>query len=315
MKRAMTEPPSSTRVRRRDRGVHRRLAEHRSGVNRALEDVLELELPPDPAGVEEPLRHAALGPGKRIRPLLLLASHRAAGGRISRDLYRLACSVELVHAYSLVHDDLPCMDDDVLRRGDPTLHVRFGPPGAVMTGAVLMPLAISVTVTAARDMGLPEDGTRQLVRVLTRAGGGAGMVGGQLLDLQAEGTRLTRREVERIHAGKTAALLSASTVMGGVAAGAGPDLLGRLERFGRRLGLAFQVVDDVLDLTGSDRELGKQSGRDQALEKATYPGLFGLEAAEERSRELVEGALGELEGVPRTDELRAIADFVIRRRR
>lgn len=311
----MAEPRTSVRWTHPDGRAALPLSELRERVDAALEEVLEVELADAPPVVAKALRHAALGPGKRIRPLLLLAAFRAGGGRPSRALYRLACSVELVHAYSLVHDDLPCMDDDVLRRGRRTLHVRFGAPTAVMTGAVLMPLAVAVTVRSADAMELPEEQIRDLVRILTTAAGGAGMVGGQLLDLQAEGTRPSQEEVERIHAGKTAALLTASTVMGGTAAGADDSLLARLDRFGRDLGLAFQVVDDVLDLTGSDRELGKQSGRDRALEKATYPALFGLEAAQARSRELVGRALAQLDGLDRTDGLRAIADFVVCRRR
>lgn len=311
----MAEPHRSARAPRPERTASLPLSGIRERVDQALEEVLEAELGDAPEAVAEPLRHAALEGGKRIRPLLLVAAFRAAGGRPGPPLYRLACSVELVHAYSLVHDDLPCMDDDVLRRGHPTLHVRYGPPTAVMTGAVLMPLAVAVTVRSAGAMDLPESRVRRLVQILTTAAGGAGMVGGQLLDLQAEGARLSPEEVERIHAGKTAALLTASTVMGGTAAGAEGSTVTRLERFGRDLGLAFQVVDDVLDLTGSDRELGKQSGRDRALEKATYPALFGLEAAQSRSRELVDRALAELDGLEGADALRAIADFVLCRRR
>lgn len=292
------------------------VARVRERVDGALERVLAAGLEGAPEAASEAVRYAVLAPGKRIRPALLVAGHRAGGGGDPRPaLYRLACSVELVHAYSLIHDDLPCMDDDDLRRGRAALHVRSGETAAVFTGAVLMPLAVRTIVDAAGSMRLDEGAPARLTGVLTRAAGASGMVGGQLRDLEAEGCEPDREELERIYRGKTAALLGASVEMGGVAAGAPQRRLERLRTYGRRLGLAFQIVDDVLDLTASERELGKPSGRDLDLGKATYPGLFGMEEARTRSRRLAEEARAAVEGLPGATALEELAAFVVERGR
>jgi len=285
----------------------------RGALDRSLASFLEEELAGLTPGVAAVVRYSVLSPGKRIRPFLLMAAYRACGGS-GEAIADLAISVELVHAYSLVHDDLPCMDDDVLRRGRPTVHVRFGVGLAVLAGAALMPLAVRAILRGAGNLGLADAPTRELVRVLARASGAAGMVGGQLLDLKAEGRRIAREELERIHTGKTARLIEAATVMGGIAAGARAAAAEALHRFGRDLGLAFQAVDDILDMKGTAGELGKESGRDVALGKATYPALFGLEEAERISREFAESAIGELGGLPNPAELEAIASYVIERR-
>ncbi len=287
----------------------------RRRVNEALVRVLEREGDRGYDGALAAVRHAVLGPGKRVRPLLLLGAHRAAGGSPSQAAAELACSVELVHAYSLVHDDLPCMDDDVLRRGEPTLHVRFGVDVATLAGAALMPLAAGVVWRAGAGLGLDEEDRLRLLAMLARAAGGEGMVGGQLLDLRAEGRDVSREELEEIHRGKTAALMAAAVRMGAVAGGADRELEERLERFGRTLGLAFQAVDDILDVTGDADQLGKTGGRDRALGKATYPSVLGLEEAERVSRELADRALEELEGLERADVLADIVAYVIERRR
>jgi len=262
--------------------------------------------------VAAPVRRAVLSPGKRIRPILLLGGFRAVGGDWP-DATLLSCSVELVHAYSLVHDDLPCMDDDILRRGHPTLHVEFGVQAATLAGAVLMPLAVRTICHAGEQMGLSDETIGRLVETLTIASGGRGMVGGQLMDLAAEGRDVSAAELEAIHLGKTAALIAASVTMGAIAGGADEDTIAHLDVFGLRLGLAFQTVDDILDLTGSDAELGKTSGRDEALRKATYPSLFGLEGAERFSRRLAEEASRQLSIVPNGDVLQDIVEYVIER--
>ena len=285
----------------------------RCALDASLAAFLEEELDDLAPRVAEAVRYSVLSPGKRIRPFLLMAAYRACGGE-SPAIADLAISVELVHAYSLVHDDLPCMDDDVLRRGRPTVHVKFGVPVAVLTGAALMPLAVRAIVRGARNLGLADEPVSELVRVLTKASGASGMVGGQLLDLQAEGRPIKRAELERIHMGKTARLIEAAVVMGGIAAGATGSAVGALHRFGRDLGLAFQAVDDILDMKGTAGELGKESGRDLALGKATYPSLFGLEEAERISREFADSAIGELSVLPHPAELEAIASYVIERR-
>lgn len=292
-----------------------RVEELRERVDRALEAFLARELEPVEGATTEAVRHAVLSPGKRIRPSLLLAAFEAGGGDASRAADALACSVELVHAYSLVHDDLPCMDDDVLRRGRPTLHVRIGPERAALVGAGLMPLAARAVWRGTDELGLEPRLRRRLLADLCEAAGAAGMVGGQLRDLRAEGRRVDRAELEVIHRGKTAALIAAAVRMGALAAEADPDTVDRLGRFGRRLGLAFQAVDDILDVTGETDELGKSGGRDRALGKATYPSVLGLEEAERVSRRLAAAARSELEGLDRSGALEALTDYVVERRR
>jgi geranylgeranyl pyrophosphate synthase len=285
----------------------------RAAVDRALVDLVNALAAECPATAEQPIRHAVLAPGKRIRPLLLMAGYRAAGGE-DAGIARLACSVELVHAYSLIHDDLPCMDDDVLRRGRPTLHVVYGVEAAVLAGAALMPMAVRAIYSAGDQLGLSDSCLRDLVLELTRAAGGGGMVGGQWLDLKAEGRAVAWPELEDIHRGKTARLITAAVVMGGLAAGADDAMQRRLRRFGLELGLAFQVIDDILDVTGSSSELGKTRGRDVALGKATTPAVLGLDGAVRLGGELADHARGELDGLDRADALLAIADLVIERR-
>lgn len=290
----------------------------REAVASALAEVVEIGLAGAPEAIAAPIRYAVLAPGKRIRPLLVVAAFRtgrAAVGAAPPAIVRLACAVELVHAYSLVHDDLPCMDDDELRRGRPTVHMEFGVREAILAGAALMPMAIRLLNDAASGLGLDDAAAAGLMRILAAASGGAGMVGGQLLDLRAEGRRVEHAELERIHLGKTARLIEASCVIGGTAAEVEPRTLGRLGRFGRALGLAFQVVDDILDVTGTAQSMGKAGGRDEALGKATYPGLAGLDGARARARILMGRGLAELEPVEGADDLREIARWVVDRDR
>jgi len=297
----------------------------REGVAAALAAIVESGLAGAAEEIAAPIRYAVLAPGKRIRPLLVVGAYRTGAGPSDREaggdgatpaaLLELACAVELVHAYSLVHDDLPCMDDDQLRRGRATAHVRFGVREAILAGAALMPMAMRLLDDSARALGLEEERAARLMRILAAASGGAGMVGGQLLDLRAEGRHVGHDELERIHLGKTARLIEASCVIGGTAAGVDAETLGRLGRFGRSLGLAFQVVDDILDVTGTAQAMGKAGGRDVALGKATYPGFAGLAKAKTRARTLVGRALAELEPVERADDLREIARWVVERDR
>ncbi|MEN8144665.1 MAG: polyprenyl synthetase family protein [Gemmatimonadota bacterium] len=282
-------------------------------IEAALQAFVNSELAGIPEAMAAPVRSAVLSPGKRIRPLLLLAAYEGAGGTRA-EVVTLACAAELVHAYSLVHDDLPCMDNDVLRRGQPTLHVSYGESAAVVAGAALMPMAVRAVLTAGEEMGLPDGCVRSLLLTLAEASGASGMVGGQLLDLRAEGRQVSAERLERIHTGKTAQLIAACVVMGGLAAGAADSVIERLRRFGLRLGLAFQAVDDILDVTGSDVELGKPSGRDRDLAKATYPAVLGMDGAEHMSRRLATAALGELNELSGADELRSMAMYIIERR-
>ena len=247
----------------------RGLPELRAAIDAELEGWLSETLR-GAAPIAEPIRYAVLAKGKRIRPLLFVGAWEAAGGVAglragngARGLHRVALGPELVHTYSLIHDDLPCMDDDDLRRGRPTVHVRYGERAAVMTGAALLPLAIRAVAEGAAGLKLPDPVASRLIGVLTGAAGGDGMVGGQLLDLLAEKQSVSFETLERIHLGKTARLIAACCTMGGVAARAPEDTVDRLTRFGIAIGLAFQTVDDILDVTGSSRPHGedRRAGR------------------------------------------------------
>ncbi len=296
-----------------------RLDRLRSAIDEALAQCLDAELEGAAPPVAAPIRYAVLAPGKRVRPLLVLAAWEAAAQaraeEAPRGLLPLACATELVHAYSLVHDDLPCMDDDALRRGRPTVHVEYGVRAAIFAGAALMPLAVRTVGRAASEMGLPAATAAGIIATLTQASGGGGMVGGQLLDLRAEGRRVDAATLERIHLGKTARLMAASSAIGGLAAGVGDAVVERLSAYGRALGLAFQAVDDILDVTGSAQRMGKARGRDEALGKATLPSVLGLEAARARADELGAEALGRIEGLRDAEGLFEIARIVLERDR
>jgi geranylgeranyl pyrophosphate synthase len=259
------------------------------------------------------VRYSLLGGGKRLRPVLLLAAYDAAGGR--GDATALAAAVEVVHAYSLVHDDLPCMDDDDVRRGRPTVHRVFGAPAATAAGVAMVPLAALAALEAARDLGLPEPECAHVVRDLMRASGAGGMIGGQLLDLESEGEALSLERLERIHRAKTGALITAAAVLGGRAARGREQELEALGAYGRAVGLAFQIADDVLDVTATTDELGKTAGRDLELHKSTYPALLGVEGARERAAALVDEACAALAGAGlRTPALEHLARFAVSRR-
>ncbi len=227
----------------------------------------------------------------------------------------LGAAVEVVHAYSLVHDDLPCMDDDDMRRGRPTVHRAFGVPAATAAGLAMVPLAARAVTDAAQALGLDDVQTGAIVRELMRASGAGGMIGGQLLDLEGEGAPLTLAQLERVHRMKTGALISASVQIGGLAALASAEILAAFERYGSAVGLAFQIADDVLDVTATTDELGKTAGRDAALKKSTYPALMGLAEARARADKLCEHACSALrEAGIQSPQLEALARFVVDRR-
>jgi len=223
------------------------------------------------------IAYSLTAPGKRFRPALVLAAYRELGG--TGDATALAAAVEVVHTYSLVHDDLPCMDDDDLRRGRPTTHRKFDVPTATEAGFRMVPLSGHVLAAGAAKLGL---GDRQLSAIgveLYRAAGASGMVGGQVLDLEAEGKDISLDQLERIHRAKTGALITASVVLGALAAGAPRETVEVMRQYGHHIGLAFQIVDDVLDQTATSSELGKTAGKDAAQHKATFATLLGVEAA------------------------------------
>lgn len=289
------------------------LGADRAAVAAALESLQRRHLDGRGGAVAEAIRYALAGEGKRMRALLVMAAHRAAGGRA--DVSGLAAAVEVVHAYSLVHDDLPCMDDDDMRRGRPTVHKVFGVPTATAAGMAMVPLAARVAYDAAMEIGLTAAQGGEIMRTLMRASGATGMIGGQLLDLEGEGRALTLEELERIHRWKTGALIEASMAIGGIAAGAAPAMLSALSTYGDSVGLAFQIADDVLDITATTDELGKTAGKDLAFKKSTYPALLGIEGAKARADTLVREACAALSAQDAlTPELEFLARFIVARR-
>jgi geranylgeranyl pyrophosphate synthase len=262
----------------------------------------------------EALAYALGTPGKRVRAALVLASYRSAGGS-SPDIAGVAAAVETVHTYSLVHDDLPCMDDDDLRRGRPTTHRRYDVPIATRVGFLLVPVAARVLADAADRLGLPPAVLGTMAQVLFQAGGIEGMVGGQWLDLEAEGRSLTLPQLIEVHRGKTGALIRASCTLGGVAALASEGRIAGLTAFGEDVGLAFQIADDVLDCTGTSEQLGKTAGRDAELAKSTYVGLLGVQAARAEAERLAARAVDHLDraGLPAT-ALGPLAGYIVSRK-
>jgi geranylgeranyl pyrophosphate synthase len=259
------------------------------------------------------LVYALATPGKRVRAALLLASYRAVGGE-SPAVAEVAAAVETVHTYSLVHDDLPCMDDDDLRRGRPTTHRAFDVPTATRAGYMLVPVAARVLAAAAASLRLPPAALSRMAVELFRAGGIEGMVGGQWLDLEAEGRALALGDLIAIHRGKTGALIRAACTLGAIAAEAGPAEVAALTDYGEDVGLAFQIADDVLDATGTSEELGKPAGRDAQLAKSTYVSVLGVDAARAESERLARRAVGHLQaaGVP-SGALGALAGYIATR--
>ncbi len=290
------------------------LARERAQVDEALRDALRALSPAVPVRLRPALRHGVLSGGKRLRPILCVAAYRAAGGTHG-DIYPLAVSLELIHAYSLMHDDLPCMDDADLRRGEPTTHQAHGEAETMAAGGLLIPLAARQAWDAAIGMGLGEAVGRRLVAELSKAAGGGGMVGGQVLDLLGEESTLSASELDDLHRRKTGALLRAALLMGGIAARAENKALEALDAYGKAIGLAFQIADDLLDATSSAQALGKVPS-DADLGKSTYVTLFGVEEASKKAQALVDDAVGALElGGLTAPELDALARYIVERRK
>jgi geranylgeranyl pyrophosphate synthase len=284
----------------------------RAAIDRALESFCDRSLASLAAPVGDAIRYSLMGEGKRLRGILFLRAYEAAGG--TRDASSMGGAIEVVHAYSLVHDDLPCMDDDDVRRGRPTVHRAFSVAAATAAGLAMVPLAALCAADAARELGLGDDEAAAIVRELMVASGAGGMIGGQLLDLEGEGKPLALEDLQRIHAAKTGALITAAATIGGRAAGASPDRLDALARYGEAIGLAFQIVDDVLDVTATTHQLGKTAGRDLELRKSTYPALLGVDGAKSRAAALVREGCTALDEVGLlTPALDRIAHFTIER--
>ena len=277
-----------------------------------VEHALERWVPDQsPAGLGIAMRYAVLDGGKRLRPLLVLAASDAVSGDRASAL-RAAVAVELIHAYSLVHDDMPCMDNDVLRRGKPTVHIKYGEAQAMLAGDAMQALAFEVLTP---DAGMPPELMSTLVRLLARASGHAGMAGGQAIDLAAVGRSLSEDELRHMHQLKTGALLQASVMMGAACGPADDAALAALSEYGAAVGLAFQVVDDVLDVTQDSHVLGKTAGKDVDQNKPTFVSLLGLGAAQKYANDLRDQAHAALarSGLGQAAYLACLADKIVER--
>ena len=291
-------------------GLKAYLEERRLKVEAALDACLPGSDTP-PVALHEAMRYSVFSGGKRLRPILALSACEACGGSPG-DALVPACALELVHTYSLIHDDLPAMDDDDLRRGRPTCHRAFGESVAILAGDALLTLAFEVV---ARDETLGAERRASIAAELAAANGSLGMVGGQAADVDAGATGSGLGAVEFIHARKTAMPLRAAVRIGGLVAGAEPERMDALSSYGEAVGLAFQIADDLLDLTGTAEELGKAVGKDAARGKLTYPRVAGTEAAELRAQELVRDAVASLAAFGQeSSPLSDIAQYVIERR-
>jgi len=278
-------------------------------VERALSDWVVADAP---AGLGDAMRYAVLDGGKRLRPLLVLAASEAVDGNEEAAL-RAACAVELIHAYSLVHDDMPCMDNDVLRRGKPTVHVKYGQAQALLAGDALQALAFELL--APDGAAVPAAVQAALCRLLARSAGHAGMAGGQAIDLASVGRSLSEAQLREMHVRKTGALLQASVLMGAACGVSNATAQSALAAYGEAVGLAFQVIDDILDVTADSATLGKTAGKDAAQDKPTYVALLGLERSAAFAQELLARALAALAatGLRDTQALHALAIMVVNR--
>jgi len=290
------------------------LTRQRAASDAALARALELIV--GDSQVAHAMRYALAGGGKRLRPALCAACYEAVARQPADErVADLGCAVELIHTYSLIHDDLPCMDDDDVRRGRPTTHRVFGDRVAALAGAASIPLAFGVANAAARALGLSEAACLDAVRTLAAASGATGMVGGQVIDLFAPPDRSDLRALERMHEAKTGALLRAACRLGGIAARATEQQLAALETFGAHLGLAFQIADDILDETASTEQLGKTAGKDKQSDKVTFPAILGITGAAERAATEVGYAVSALDNADlEPDVLTLLARFAVERK-
>ena len=284
--------------------------EDRLAVDAALERLLPAESTP-PNSIHSAMRYSVFAGGKRMRPMLCLEAARIFASDVSPALHP-ACAIEFIHTYSLIHDDLPALDNDDLRRGKPTCHKKFGEAIAILAGDGLLTLAFETIGATPVDA---ERRTAILTEVATAAGTVNGMVGGQVADLEAEGKRVDGKMLEYIHRSKTAALIRASVTAGALCAGASDEDVARLRRFGETIGWAFQVTDDILDVEESSAALGKTAGKDAQQQKATYPAVYGLPRSHEIAKELATKAIAELAPyAERGARLREIAEYLVLRR-
>ena len=285
------------------------------GEGRRLADAaLERLLPPAdlrPSSIHSAMRHSVFAGGKRIRPILCMEAGRVVSGDLPSGIEEVGAALEMLHTYSLIHDDLPALDNDDLRRGRPTCHKVFGEAIAILAGDALQTQAYEVLANLQCS---PEGRVKVIAEVAKSTGTVNGMIGGQVVDLEAERLKPDAETLEYIHRSKTAALITASLVSGGIYGGANAEQVGSLRDFGQAIGLAFQIVDDILDVTKSSEQLGKTAGKDIASEKATYPALFGLDESRNKAAKLLASANRALESFgPKANVLKDIGRFLIER--
>ena len=278
----------------------------------ALDRLIPLETQ-QPASIHKAMRHSVFAGGKRLRPVLCMEAGRMIAGSLPAGIDELGAALEMLHTYSLIHDDLPALDNDDLRRGRPTCHKAFGEAIAILAGDALQTQAYAVLAR----LKCPAEARVKIVEEIARGTGTVdGMIGGQVVDLEAEHTKPTAEMLEYIHRSKTAALITASLVSGGMYAGAKDGQVAKLRAFGLAIGLAFQIVDDILDVTQTSEQLGKTAGKDTASEKATYPALFGIEASVKKAEVLVRDAFSELDSFgERAETLKELARFLVERKK
>jgi geranylgeranyl diphosphate synthase, type II len=284
----------------------------RSLTDAALDRLLPKETE-EPVSIHKAMRHSVFAGGKRLRPVLCLEAARMIAGSLPAKIEELGAALEMLHTYSLIHDDLPALDNDDLRRGRPTCHKVFGEALAILAGDALQTQAYEVLAR----VECPADARVRIIEEIARGTGTLnGMIGGQVVDLEAERTQPTAEMLEYIHRAKTAALITASVVSGGIYAGAKHSDVGKLRAFGQSIGLAFQIVDDVLDVTQTSEQLGKTAGKDTASQKATYPALFGVGESLRKADALVSAALSELDGFgERAETLKELGRYLVERKK
>ncbi len=286
------------------------LATHRRNIEEALDHCLP-SAEARPSRLHEAIRYSVLAPGKRLRPTLVLAGAEAVGGSAA-DVMLTACALECIHAFSLIHDDLPCMDNDDYRRGRLTNHKVYGEALALLAGDALLALAFQLIADNAATA--PPDRVLPTLRLVAEASGTWGMVGGQVVDMDSQGQEVSAGTLRYIHEHKTGALITASVLSGAMLAGAAPEQIELLRVYGGHIGLAFQIADDILDITGDEARLGKPVGSDEERDKATYPRLYGLDESRRRARAEVDAAVETL--IPfdaHAEPLRAIARYIVER--
>lgn len=288
------------------------LEQGRRLADAALDRLIPLETE-HPISIHKAMRHSVFAGGKRLRPVLCMEAGRMIAGSLPPGIEELGAALEMLHTYSLIHDDLPALDNDDLRRGRPTCHKAFGEAIAILAGDALQTQAYEVL----SRLKCPADSRVKIIEEIARGTGTKdGMIGGQVVDLEAEHTKPAPEMLEYIHRSKTAALITASLVSGGLYAGAKDSETARLRAFGLSIGLAFQIVDDVLDVTQTSEQLGKTAGKDTASEKVTYPALFGIDASVKKADELVNDAFAELKSFgERADTLKELARFLVERKK